>query len=78
MSILDHKLENMIESRKDSQTKIKLIYSTEEHTYPEHIAPLIQKLDECGIFHEDQIEKFEDHSTIGVVYKEAIMKYFNT
>ncbi len=77
MGILDHKLEELIESKAGSQTRIKLIYSTEEHTYPEHILPLIEKLDKCHILHEDQIESFKDHSVIGSVFKKTIMDYFN-
>ena len=77
VKILDTKLEKNIESKKNCNTTIKLIYSTEEHTYPEHILPLIEKLDKCHILHEDQIESFKDHSVIGSVFKKTIMDYFN-
>ena len=76
VKILDEKLEKMIEMRKDSQSFIKLIYSTEEHTYPEHVIHLIEKLDACGIHHEDQIESFPSHSMIGNTFKKAIIDYF--
>jgi len=78
VELLDQKLERMIGSKRGSKIRIKLIFSTEEHTYQEHIVPLIQKLDECCINHEDQVERFKDHSNVGYYFKKAIMEYFNT
>lgn len=76
IDILDQKLEKMIESSKNCKTRIKLIYSTEEHTYPEHIVYLIKKLDECNIQHEDKIESFTVHSMGGIYVKLVLMDYF--
>lgn len=77
IDILDYKLANMIELHSHSKTLIRLLYSTEEHTYSEHIVPLIKKLDECGIKHIDQIEKFEQHSMVGIYFRDAINTFFN-
>ena len=77
IDILDHKLESMIDTHKNSKTLIKLIYSTEEHTYPEHIVYLLKKLDECNIKHDDYVEKFTNHSMNGIYVKKAIMDFFS-
>lgn len=74
---LDNKLSAIIEESRDSNTKIHLLYSTEEHTYHEHIIPLIKKLDECNIKHVDYIEKFTNHSMIGVYFKKFLSDFFN-
>lgn len=76
IDILDQKLEKMIESRKGCKTRIKLIYSTGEHTYPEHIVYLIKKLDECNIQHDDRIETFTDHNKNGIYVRLVLMDYF--
>jgi len=73
-SILDRKLPDMIKARHGSKTQIFLLYSTEEHTYPEHMKPLIEQLDACGIAHEDQVEKFPVHDMVGGYFREAIRK----
>ncbi len=70
---LNDKFEHMLEENKNSQTKIRLIYSTEEHTYEDHILHLVRKLDKCHIMHEDQIETFPQHGMIGK-YMTAICK----
>lgn len=77
IDILDQKLERMIESHRNCKTLIKLIYSTEEHTYPEHIVYLIEKLDECNIKHEDRVESFTNHSMNGVYVKQVLLDYFH-
>lgn len=76
IKILDTKVADVIESNKGCGTTIKLIYSTNEHTYPEHIQPLIVKLDENNIVHEDQIESFPEHSMVGECFKKALINYF--
>ena len=75
---LDKKLANMIKDNSGSKTIIHLLYSTEEHTYPEHIIPLIKKLDECNISHEDYIEKFGSHSMIGIYFRDLLKDYFSS
>lgn len=77
IDILDHKLEKLIETCSNSKTKIKLIYSTEEHTYPEHIVYLINDLDRCNIQHEDTVESFADHSMTGEYVIKAVLDYFH-
>ena len=72
IDILDRKLPDMIKSHRDSKAKIFLLYSTEEHTYPEHMKPLIEQLDACGIAHEDQVEQFPVHDMVGIFFREAI------
>ena len=76
IKILDTKVEDMIEQNRESKTKLRLIYSNKEHTYPEHIQPLIEKLNECGIEHEDQIESFPEHSMIGECFTKALVEFF--
>ena len=76
IDILNQKLEKMIDAHKNTKTIIKLVYSTEEHTYPEHLAFLIKKLDECNIQHDDHIESFTKHSMSGLYLKQDIEKYF--
>lgn len=76
IKILDEKLEDMIEQNSGTKTKFRLIYSNKEHTYPEHIRPLIDKLNECSIEHEDQIESFPEHSMIGECFKKALVELF--
>ncbi len=77
IDILNHKLPDMIKARKGCDTIIHLLYSTEEHTYTEHVAPMLTQLDECGIRHEDQIESFTSHSKVGDYFKTVLMKVFH-
>ena len=76
IDILDRKMPDMIEACRGSKTRVFLLYSTQEHTYPEHVKPLIEQLDACGITHEDQIEQFPEHSMIGGYFREAIKREF--
>ena len=76
VKILDEKVARMIDERNRCKTIIKLLYSTNEHTYPEHIQPLIEKLDNNYIKHEDQIESFPSHSMVGEFFKEALKEFF--
>lgn len=77
IDILDRKLPDMIEARRGSKTQVFLLYSTDEHTYPEHVKPLIERLDACHITHEDQIEHFPDHSMVGGYFRDALMERFS-
>ena len=72
IDILDQKLPQMIKAHQGSKTRVFLLYSPDEHTYPEHVKPLIEQLDACGIAHEDQVEHFPEHSMIGGYFREAI------
>lgn len=74
IDILDQKLPKMIDANSGCETELYLVYSTEEHTYQEHIAPLVAKLDECRIQHHDQVERFQQHSMIGHYFSEALNK----
>lgn len=76
INILNDAYKNILENNINSKTHINLIYSTEEHTYKDDILPLIEKLDECGISHSDQIEKFHEHSMIGQVMKQICKNKF--
>ena len=69
---LDRKLPDMIEAHRESKTEIYLVYSTEEHTYADHIAPLIAQLDACHIRHHDQVEHFKSHDMIGKYFKATL------
>lgn len=66
IALLNNKFEAIFESKKDCQTVVFLLYSTEEHTYVDDIVPLIQKLKEHNITYKEQIEKFPNHSMIGL------------
>lgn len=74
IDILDQKLPSMIEAHRRCKTRLFLVYSTEEHTYQEHVKPLIKKLNECGIRHDDQVEKYPQHSMIGPYFRTVINK----
>ena len=76
IDILDKKLPDMIEAHQGSKTQIFLLYSTDEHTYPEHVKPLIEQLNACGIAHEDQVEHFSAHEMIGGYFKDALKARF--
>ena len=54
-----------IEQCKNSSTTINLLYSPNEHTYPEHIVYLINDLKKANIKYNEKIEKFEDHLEVG-------------
>lgn len=73
---LDNKLENMIRQHTGCSTRLFLLYSTNEHTYEDHIKPLLAVLDECNILHEDQIEHFPEHSMVGDYFKVMLSKRF--
>ena len=72
IDILNMKLPNMIEAHRNSKTQVFLLYSTDEHTYPEHVKPLIEQLNVCGITHKDQVEHFPVHDMVGGYFREAI------
>ena len=72
IDILDRKMPDMIEAHRGSKAQVFLLYSTEEHTYPEHMKPLIEKLNACGISHEDQVEQFPVHDMVGGYFREAL------
>lgn len=76
ISILDNKVAKMIKKSKSSKTEVRLLYSTEEHTYGEHIVPLIDQLNKYGIVHKDQIETFPQHSMIGYYFRNYLRKFF--
>lgn len=73
---LDDKLQQLIIRKKNCKTTINLMYSTKEHTYQEHILPLISILDNNNIKHYDFVESFEQHSMIGKYFKKFITSYF--
>ena len=77
IDILNRKMEDMIEAHRNSRTVVRMIYSTEEHTYPDDIVHILKKFDECGIRHEDCIEKFTNHNENGKYVKREILAYFN-
>lgn len=72
IDILDHKLPDMISANKGTSTIIHLVYSTNEHTYPEHIVDLVKDLDTACIKHFDRIEHFNDHALIGRAFTRAL------
>ena len=76
VNILDNKVSDVIKQNRGCPTKIKLLYSVKEHTYDDHIKPLLNQIEACGIQHEDQVEEFPEHSMIGDYFKRALYQYF--
>ena len=76
IKILNDKFNHILEENTNSQTIVRLVYSTKEHTYEDHIIHLTNKLDECNISHEDQIESFPEHSMIGKYMSELCKRDF--
>lgn len=72
--ILDTIMPKLFEEKVGSKTKIHLLYSKDEHTYQEHIADMISKLDDCGIWHTDRIESFKTHNEVGQYFIPWIKK----
>ncbi|MCH5179123.1 MAG: hypothetical protein J1F13_05500 [Prevotellaceae bacterium] len=71
--MLNRALASMIEQNRDAPIHVHLLYSTEEHTYRDHIIDLIDKLDECNIAHTDHVEDFPEHSMVGGPFKHLLM-----
>ena len=74
--LLNETFRNILKQNTNTKTIVHLIYSIEEHTYPDHIKPLIKELDECHIKHIDQRETFPVHSMIGDVMKKICLTHF--
>lgn len=66
IALLNDKFESVFELKRNSQTTVFLLYSTEEHTYIDDIVPLQQKLKEQNITYKEQVETFPNHSMIGL------------
>lgn len=66
IALLNRKFEAIFETKKNCQTVVFLLYSTEEHTYVDDIVFLIKKLKEQNITYKEQIETFPNHSMIGL------------
>lgn len=67
-NLLDGIMPQLFTDMKGSLSKIHLIYSEDEHTYPEHIQSMIADMDVNSIEHVDTIEKFTEHNQIGVFF----------
>ncbi len=76
ISILDNKIADMIANNHDLSVDITLLYSKEEHTYPDHMVPLIKKLDEEGFDHKDIVKSFPQHSDVGLFFKSLLIDHF--
>lgn len=70
---LNRMLPSQLSSHKGSKTLIHLLYSENEHTYPEHIVHLISDLCTNSIQHTKRIEKFEDHNDVGKFFQRYIL-----
>lgn len=73
---LNNMLRDQLQSHKETNTVVNLLYSKHEHTYPEHIAYLIQDLQKYKISYTEQVEVFEEHNDVGRYYKPYIQRVF--
>ena len=76
IALMNSKIIDMLKSNSGICTKIILLYSTEEHTYQEHIVPLLSTLDACGISYETLLENFTKHSMVGIPFKKLLRDTF--
>ena len=67
-SILDNILPELIRKNSGSKSRVHLIYSKDEHTYPEHIKAMCSDFDKNNIRHIDTVEKFTEHGEIAKVF----------
>lgn len=79
--ILDKMLPDIISKNQNSKSIIHLLYSEKEHTYIEHIKPLIEDLKKNNITHIDKVEAFTNHADVGKYFspwiKNEIIKIVN-
>ena len=68
VEVLDRKLYDRISRSRGSKTLIHLFYSKQEHTYQEHICPLIRDLEASGVRYEEHIAEFADHAMVGMFF----------
>ncbi len=64
-NLLDEIIPQLFTEVNGSSSKIHLLYSRDEHTYPEHIQAMVTDLDRNSIEHIDTVEHFTEHSQIG-------------
>lgn len=62
---LNNAVRQQIERHQGTDTVIHLLFSRQEHTYPEHIKFLLEDLDRWNIQYTTQIENFENHNDVG-------------
>lgn len=72
--ILDSIMPTILKKHSGSRTRIHLMYSTEEHTYPEHISDMIADMNENNIRHIDTIKQFKEHEEVGAFFVSWITK----
>lgn len=65
VEVLNRKLYAVIRKSEGSDSLIHLLYSKQEHTYQDHIAPLIRDLDSFGLKYVEHIANFSDHAMVG-------------
>ena len=63
-----------IEKHQGTETIIHLLFSKQEHTYPEHIKYLLEDLEKWNIPYTAQIEPFENHDDVGRYFIPYIKK----
>ena len=63
--VLNSVLPDCLSSFSGDNTLIHLFYSKKEHTYEEHIAPLIKDLNTFNIPHTDTVVDFTEHAEVG-------------
>ena len=75
---LDHKLQNIIQNDPYAkEQKIYLQYSTEEHTYKEHIQYLLADLHKKGIAVEEDIKDYKEHGDLKYYFPQYLAKIVN-
>ena len=68
ISALNVKLRNLIEQSSLVPQRIYLHYSDSEHTYPEHVRPLLDDLHHRGVEVDEDVAHYPNHSDLRYYY----------
>lgn len=69
---LDLRLKNKISTYKNWKQTVYIHYSTEEHTYVEHIKDLIRDLHAANITIYENVEKYKKHGELKYYFPEFL------
>jgi hypothetical protein len=71
--ILNQHLSDKINAMNNGGNSIYIHYSNQEHTYPEHIADLLQDLKKSGYKVIEDIESYQNHSDISYFFPDFLI-----